>query len=110
MQFQIYGHSDDCLEFEGDVYGEVGCYDSPVVVRIGTKEACVFVTCEYAPSWQQAGVWCLTPHLMEEDVSWPEGVTIEVKPKHAYSTALHVTAPDGTPVKVKRDGEWADIE
>lgn len=26
MSTQIYGSSDDLIEFEGDVYGEVGCY------------------------------------------------------------------------------------
>lgn len=26
MATEIYGNSDDLIEFEGDVYGEVGCY------------------------------------------------------------------------------------
>ena len=28
MSTRIYGHSDDCLEFDGDVHGEVGCFQS----------------------------------------------------------------------------------
>jgi len=28
MATEIYGNSDDLIEFEGDVYGEVGCYST----------------------------------------------------------------------------------
>ena len=32
MTTKIYGTSDDLIEFEGDVYGEVGAYNHPTLV------------------------------------------------------------------------------
>ena len=33
MPTEVYGASDDLVEFDGDVYGEFGCYDSsPLIV------------------------------------------------------------------------------
>lgn len=32
MSTKIYGASDDLIEFEGDVSGEVGCYDTEVLL------------------------------------------------------------------------------
>jgi len=31
MSTKVYGHSDDLVAFEGDISGEVGCYDASVL-------------------------------------------------------------------------------
>lgn len=55
MSTTVYGCSDDLVEFEGDVTGEVGSFDEgPVSLRFsdGTR-----LTIEYAPEGEPLAVW-----------------------------------------------------
>lgn len=60
MATQIYGSSDDLIEFEGDVRGEVGCYGTD------DKERGVLVICsdgtllEVKYGKAQRGIWGVT--------------------------------------------------
>ena len=49
MKFELSGHSDDVLHAEGDVDGEMGCYDASAFVRVRTPsgEGC-FVVFDYS--------------------------------------------------------------
>ncbi len=61
MPTTIYGHSDDLIEFEGDVRGEVGFYGSSDEQDSSALVVCsdgTILTVKYGKADQ--GIWCLT--------------------------------------------------
>ena len=57
MATQIYGQSDDLIEFDGDVYGEVGCYGTDERDR-GVLVVCsdgTLLECKYGKHGK--GIW-----------------------------------------------------
>ena len=112
---RIYGASDDLVEFEGDVTGEVGCYGVPVLIRVGSDEAGLRIVASYAayaeefgsdaPGWA-FGVATVNGNGSGDDdegkIPWP--VRIE---RERYSTAIVIDCPPGTPVAYRLDsGDW----
>ena len=87
---RIYGASDDLVEIEGWMEEEIGCYDEPVTLRIGSV---LRVTMAYDG---HAGTW--TAKLEQEDeggiIPWPVTVTT-VK----YSICVVIGCPPGTRVE-----------
>lgn len=55
MSLVIYGHSDDLLEFEGDIEEEAHSYELPIEVRCSDGTV---LRAEYAPD--ELAVWRLT--------------------------------------------------
>jgi hypothetical protein len=57
MSTTIYGASDDLIEFEGDVYGEVGCYGHD------SEDEAVLLFCSDGTllrMWYgHGGIWCI---------------------------------------------------
>ncbi len=101
---RIYGYSDDNVEIEGDVRGEIGCYDTPVTLRIGTDVAGLYVIAQY----DVHGVgWLLgvatvhgDPDHGEDDGEIPWPVRVE---REKYSTAIVIECPPGTPCVYRKD-------
>ncbi len=56
MSTRIYGASDDLVEIEGDVSGEVDCYDADVLLACSDGTA---ILAHYGKP-ARVGVWCLT--------------------------------------------------
>jgi len=92
---RIYGHSDDCVEIEGDVNDEIGAFERARVITIGGEGEGVIVRAAYAPD-SSAGVWRLSVELVEEGVPCPWPIRIE--PRHSYSQQIVIDCPPGTPV------------
>lgn len=63
MATKVYGTSDDLVEIEGEVRGEVGCYDSGVL--LGFSDGTILAV-RYGKSGL-GGVWAVTP-LREGDL------------------------------------------
>ncbi len=63
MATKVYGVSDDLVEFEGDLYGEVGCYGTDEEDRLGILIAFSDGTVLAARYGKPGlgGVWALTP-------------------------------------------------
>lgn len=93
---RIYGHSDDCIEIEGDVDEELGAYSRPRCITVGGEDGGVEVWVEYAPERTKGAVWHFTIGLIDEDVPCPWPIRIE--PKHGYSQQAVIDCPAGTPV------------
>lgn len=72
---RIYGHSDDCLEVEGEFVGEeneFSCWEKIVKLEIEDKAigtGCVIVA-EYARD-DRAAVWHIGVEPSDEDVPMP---------------------------------------
>lgn len=95
----IYGASDDLAEFEGYMRGEVGCYDSEVVVLIGDGNRALGVVLKHDG---QRG-WILgvfMPDDIEDDnwSPWPA-----VLGNEGYSPKISIEVVPGAPVKC-----WVD--
>lgn len=103
MKFNIYGASDDLVEFEGDVCGEVGCYDRGVEVVIGAPGAQAFVTLWYARKGTDGAVWEAAIRQGESGVGLPASFVIRrcdnARPGEVgYSVVVEVEAPNAVPV------------
>lgn len=57
---KIYGASDDLLEFTGEIYGEIGYYDSskedPIRVRVSDGT-------EFSAYYNEQGLWKIDVHV-----------------------------------------------
>lgn len=49
MTTKIYGESDDLIELEGHVNGEIGCCNGPVLLRVGDSLRGCYLVWRYAP-------------------------------------------------------------
>lgn len=73
---RIYGASDDLVEIEGHPDGdEVGCYNSIVIITIGTEDAGCRVIMRYADG-NRGAVWSAQVEQMDEGVPIPWAITI----------------------------------
>lgn len=101
MMLKISGHSDDIVSLSGLVDDEIGAYDKPVAIRIGDARGGVIVTMHYAPDKASAAVWRASVEQIDEDVPVPWA--IHIKQDHAYSVAVIVECPAGTPIDWERE-------
>lgn len=104
MSLNIYGASDDLVEIEGHVTEEIGCFQRPVKLEIGTRETGgLRVIAVYAPKGSKYGVWRLSVEPLDEDIVVPWPVSVETK---GYSCVIRIHCPDDVPVfrKGKRVG------
>ena len=92
MKFRLYGASDDLAEVDGDISGELGCYDRDVEVRIGARRG---PGCIATLSYGGAGVWEVGVRQLDEGVPILGSLRVEAE---GYSAVLCVEVPDGTPV------------
>jgi hypothetical protein len=90
MAIRIYGHSDDCIEIEGDVDDELGAYDRERCITVGGEGEGIEVRVSYH------GTWRFAVSMIDEDVPCPWSIRIE--PKHGYSQQVVIDCPPGTPV------------
>lgn len=99
---RIYGHSDDCLEVEGEFVGaenEFSCWQEIIKLEIEDKAAgtgCVIVA-EYARD-DRAAVWHIGVEPSDEDVPMP-GIKVELY-KNGYSPVFVLDCSRGTTVKL----------
>lgn len=92
---RIYGASDDCIEIEGDVEGELYAdRDGKAVLLVGEERAGLVVTVRYAP--RDAAVWQVGVEPVDEAVPMPWSARVEVQ---GYTAVLVVECPPGTPVR-----------
>lgn len=101
---RIYGHSDDCLEVEGDFRGE-NEYNSflkpiSVVVHDFTFATSVVVTGEYG---KRSGVWSISVEPIDEDKPMPN-MSIGMA-KNGYSPMLMIDCSENTLVRELKGGE-----
>lgn len=96
---RIYGHSDDVVCIDGDVRDELGAYDRERTITVGGEGEGLEVTAVYSDS----GTWQFSLRQLDEDVPMPWGVRIV--PEHAYSLAVIVECPPGTPVDFGEEDE-----
>lgn len=107
---RIYGHSDDCIEIEGDVREEIYANDDEAVLLVGRDDAGVVVTVTYAPRLG-VGVWRVGFEPIDEEVPIPWPVRVELEPEKGYSAVGVIECPPGTLVrKAREDGGWMRLE
>jgi len=96
---KIYGHSDDVVVIMGDITDELGAFDRERVITIGGDGEGLEVTAIYA----KGGTWKFSLRQIDEDVPmpWP----VRIVPAHAYSLAVIVDCPPGTPVDLEEEPE-----
>jgi hypothetical protein len=103
---KIYGHSDDCLELEGEFRGEneYSCYNKPVTIVIHdfTFDTDVVVTGEYAVKGRAAS-WRISVELIDEDKPMPNmRITMA---ENGYSPMLIIDCSENTAVHELEEGE-----
>ena len=100
----IYGHSDDCLEVEGNFRGdsEYNSFLKPisVVVHDFTFETSVIVTAEYG---KRSAVWSISVEPIDEDKPMPN-ISIGMA-KNGYSPMLVIDCSENTAVSELKSGE-----
>lgn len=101
---QLYGHSDDCFEVEGDFRGE-NEYNSflkpiSVVVHDFTFDTSVIVTAEYG---KRSAVWSISVEPIDEDKPMPN-ISIAMA-KNGYSPMLVIDCSENTAVSELKGGE-----
>lgn len=93
--FVMWGASDDLLDFDGDVYGEIGCYDRPAYVRVQGEGCGAFFVWRYA-STGPGGVWSCEVRQIEEGLPLPV-INIKAESRRSgsvgYSPLVHVEGP-----------------
>ena len=102
---QLYGHSDDCFEVEGEFRGEneYSCYNKPVTIMIHdfTFDTDVVVTGEYAPS-NRAAVWRISVEPIDEDKPMPKMKILVAE--NGYSPVLILDCSENTVVRQVTEG------
>ena len=111
----FWGASDDLVECEGDVCGEIGCYEDFVIARIGGSDGgCDVVMFYDSPNLHGGAAWTAGIRQIDEDIPVPWPVRVETvdrygKPGLGYSMGMTVACPPGTPV-VWRTGKGSKWE
>ncbi len=103
MSTKIYGASDDLLEFEGDVYGEIGRYgtseEDPIRVRVSDGT-------EFDAFYNDDGLWKIKVTKRGTHFDF---YTEAVDPDSQYSSdELHLKDGDLT-ADYLVDGEWEEV-
>ena len=101
----IYGHSDDCLEVEGNFRGdgEYNSYLNPIALVINdfTFDTSAIVTAEYGR--HKSGVWSIAVQPIDEDKPMPK---IEISmAENGYSPMLVIDCSENTAVSELKGGE-----
>lgn len=94
---RICGASDDLVEIEGDVSGELGSWNKSTTLIVGTKEAGLRVILRYAATKKSPGVRRVAVEPIDEGIPMPWPVSVTLAPR-GYSPMLTIDAPVGTPV------------
>ncbi len=106
-QLQIYGASDDLVDFDGHVSGEVGCYESPVTVVIGEGNAALGVWLRHTGKLGWI-IGCYMPADVDADRWTAPSARLSIEPirgdRPHYCPVLTVDVPDGAPVQCFVDG------
>lgn len=98
---RIYGHSDDNVEIEGWLREEIGCYDEPVRIEIGSPmSGGIAVVAEYAAGHRGGATWSIAFAPLDEEVPCPWDVEFDPEGNgKGYSFGLIVHCPKGTPIR-----------
>lgn len=101
---KIYGYSDDTVYVERESIEpasydaeDFGCFDKPVVLRIGTDKSGMFVTMRYGAHKHSGGTWSTELEMIEEGVPVPWGIFWKVE-EGKYTGLLSINCPADTPV------------
>ena len=108
MSLTIYGASDDLVEIEGHVSGAIGCYDRPIMLKVGDNDSGgLILTMEYLDA---TGCWAARVERIGEGIviPWP-AIVRSGGPGHLYTVVVDIDCPDDEPVEVLTDGGWAAL-
>lgn len=102
---KIYGASDDLIEFEGDIYGEIGCYGSsqndPIKVKVSDGT-------EFDIFYSDSGLWKIN---VTKKGSNFDLVTEAIDPdSDNYSDELFLTPGDLTAKYKTKESTWKRLK
>ena len=104
---KIYGASDDLLEFEGDLYGEVGCYnstkDEPIHVKVSDGT-------EFIAYYNEDGIWKI--EIIEASTLFISLDKCERETDNCYSDILTLDEWDKVTAKYKckHSDSWEKVK